>query len=272
MDWLKKYYEKLSLAGALLLLIGVAGGLLLKINSLNEEINQSLHPELANRPTPPISLTTYSNTAAALQSPPQWTNSQPAALFPPVLVVVSVTKTTPVTTAEPPKPLLTLESTFRRPFPLQFKRYTYDAKKNIGKNFQINLTTQNYTFFIDRTDTEIADRHIKTGYRIIKFEHKTVMVDVSGIGKRETDVSELTVKREGEDPIVLAQGRTATFPKWHARIHCSDKSIECSTGETFESGERTYKVLDVTNKAVVLQDLKSGEKQTLSVSTTQVTP
>jgi len=260
MDWLKKYYEKNLLAGALLLLIVVATVLVFKIKSIATGLDL---PKPGNKPLAAVDLGLYSNAVADLKAPPRWTNTNAAALFPPVAIKTA----TNVPVAKGPS--FTLESVVRRPFTLQFKAYVWNAKTGEGSNFQINFLTVNRSFFVRKTDMEIADRHGSTGYFITKFEHKTHMVEVPGIkSKRKDDISELTVKHEGEDPVLLGLGKIATYPRRYARLQCQDKAspIEVPVGETFESRNRTYKVVDIMDKEVIIQETKSGEKQTLTVA------
>ena len=268
MDWLKKYYEKVLLAAALLLLIGVAAGLVFKINSLSAEFQASIHPELPNKPVAPIELTTYSNALSTLTTPPLWTNANAARLFPPVLVKPSTVPTQSVEVVTPPRPVIVLERIVRQPFKLYFLAYLVDdAAKGTGRGFQVNFLTWNRSFFVERVGAEIADRHGKTGYFITKFERKTELVEVPGIGKREKDRSELTVKHEGEDPITLTLGEVAVYPKRYARIRTPSRTADFGKGESFECADKTYKVFDITDKTVVIEDLKSGEKQTLQLDT-----
>jgi len=263
MDWLKKFYEKILLAGALVLLIVVATVLAFMIKSI--AIAPSL-PQPGNKPiATDVNLSPYSNAVLTLKSPPRWINPNAALLFPPVPVKAAVIpKDVPDLV---PPPSITLDSVVRRPFALKFKAYVWDAKVNNGRNFQVNFLTENRSFFIEEVGAEVADRHGRTGYVISKFHHKIDIVDVPGINKPvERDDSELTVKHEGEDPIVLVLGKTATYPKRYARIQCQDKiaPVKLSLGETFESGDKTYKVIDIDDREVIIQDTKSGRKQTLS--------
>lgn len=265
MHWLKKYYEKILLAGALLFLILVAAGLVIKINRLNAEIQDALHPpEPPDKPILAAQLASYSNAIAALQSPLQWTNPNATLLFPPIPVKTAITTT--VIEVATPRPLITLTGVSRRPFTLQFKAYVWDANANEGRSFQVNFLTENRSFFVEKVGVEIADRHGKTGYFITKFNRKTTTVVLPGIGsKTEQDTSELTVKHENEDPITLTLGKLAVYPKRYARIQTPDGPIELPLGNTFDTGGKTYKVIDITDKEVIILELKSGEKQTLSL-------
>ncbi len=272
MDWIKKHYEKILLAGALLLLILVAAYLVFRINRLNEDIQNALRlPEPPNKPVSLVELAPYSNAIVTLQAPPQWTNPNVAMLFPPI----------PVKTAAPPvtvpveiaRPQIVLEGISRRPFQLQFKAYVWNAAANEGRNFQINFLTENRSFFVENVGSEIADRHGKTGYFITKFERKINLVRKPGINAPiEEDVSQLTVKQESEEPIVLTLGKLAVYPKRYARIRTPERTVELPLGGTFESGEKTYKVVDITDKEVIILELKSGEKQTLSLMPISQTP
>jgi hypothetical protein len=251
MDWLKKYYEKILLAVALLLLILVAAGLVFKINS----ITTALHlPQPGDKPLAAIDLGPYSNAMANLKSPPRWTNPSVAALFPP--------RAFKVIQAPEWKNPFTLESVVRRPFVLRFLAYNQLSTNN----FQVNFLAEDQrtvlrSFFIDKVGMEIADRFGKTGYFATKYEHKIEKVQRSGITLSE-DRSELTVQHEGEDPIVLVLTRPTTYPKRYARIQCLDKAepLEVPAGETFEYQNRIYKVIDISDKEVIIEDSKSKKK------------
>ena len=236
------------------------------------EIQSALNPpEVPNKSVTPVELTPYTNAIAALKNPAQWTNPDAAQLFPSIQVSIITTGKAVEAVA---RPQLNLENVTRRAFTLQFKAYIVDDPKlNTGRNFQINFLTWNRSFFVEKPmdangkDVEIADRFGKTGYFIRKFERKIGMVEVPGItSKMEQDLSELTVQHEGEDPIVLVLGRVAAYPKRYARIQYTEGTGDFCAGDTFESGGKTYKVVDIADKEVVIVELKSGEKQTLSLT------
>jgi len=260
MNWIKKYYEKILLAGALLLLIFVTAGLVLKIRSLRTDINATLNP-----PSPPlkavapVELTPYTAAIATLKTPAQWTNENAAILFPPMPVVTNVVAPPPASKIPP----LQVEMITKRPFTLQFKAYLLaDAQKNTGRSFQVNFISENRTFFVESVGMEIADRTRKTGYFIKQFNRKSTLVERPGIGgKVEEDCSELIVQGESGSPMTLVLGKLAEYPKRYARIRCPDKTVELTTGDTFESGGETYKVVDITDKEVIILHPKSGEKQ-----------
>src|SRR5579862_5532455 len=72
MDFLKKHYEKIILAAALVFLIASAIYLALKVSALNSELseveNHGARPQL----TPHVALATYSNAIHEVQNPPTW--------------------------------------------------------------------------------------------------------------------------------------------------------------------------------------------------------
>lgn len=264
MDWLKNHYEKVLLAGALVLLILAAASLLYKINDIQSGLEL---PPPGNKPLTAPDLALYSNAMADIKSPPRWANPHPAALFPPVAVTV--------VTNVPEKPLpFRVEGVVRRPFLLQFKTYIWDAQNQQPRNFQINFLTVNRSFFIEKVGMEIADRHGKTGYVIQKFERKTRMVKVPGIkAEREEDVSEITIKHEGEEPITLINGKITHYPKRYARIVCEGQPapLEVPGGESFRADKKTYKIVDINDKEVVIEEqTKQRKKHTFPA--TELTP
>jgi len=254
MDWLKQYYEKLLLAAALLALILVAAVLALQITNITADVQL---PPPGNKPLAAVDLNIYSNAMTFLKEPPQWTNPLVAALFPPVPVAM----TNIVETG----PLFTLESVVRKPFILRFLAYNQTLKNN----FQVNFLAEDQktvlrSFFIEKVGMEIADKFGKTGYFATKYEYKTETVRRGGITLTE-DRSELTVQHEGEEPIVLVLGKPTTYPKRYARILCRGKTdpIEIPAGETFQFGNRSYKVIDIQDKEVIIEDMKSGKRLTV---------
>ena len=133
MDFLKKHYEKIALAVALIALIVSAIWLSLKINALNSELASSqTTPQPKREASPQLNLQAYSNAIVMLKAPPLWTNA-PTNPFGPTLDV-----RTPDVTNETTFPVI-LMSVGREPFKLLFKAYSYDADKKEGYNFQINF-------------------------------------------------------------------------------------------------------------------------------------
>ena len=74
MDFLKKHYEKILLAVALLALIVSAIVLALRINAYSSDLEQAPSPGGRVAPAPHAPLETYSNAIVQLARPPLWTN------------------------------------------------------------------------------------------------------------------------------------------------------------------------------------------------------
>ncbi|MBM3860787.1 MAG: hypothetical protein FJ395_14200 [Verrucomicrobia bacterium] len=263
MDWLKKNQEKVLLAGALLLLIVVAAALVFKIRN----ISTSLHlPESGNRSLASIDPGLCNETISKLESPPRWVNPNAVALFPPVIVETNLPA------AQAKVPLFALESVVRKPFVLRFLDYNRTGKNN----FQVNFLAEDQktvlrSFFVEKVSVEIADRFGKTGYFVTKYEHKTRRVDRRGVMLTE-DCSELTVQHKGEDPIVLVLGVPGTHPKPYARILWRDnpEPFEKPVGETFTAGRSTYKVIDIKDREVIIENVRSGKKLTVRPAAAEV--
>jgi hypothetical protein len=254
MDWFKKYYEKIMLAGALVLLIVVAAGLVFKIKDIAATLRL---PEPGNKALAAVDLSSYSNALASLKSPPRWDHTAPGTLFPPAIVRVVTNK--PVRVDQ----IFTVERVTRRPFLLRFQTYVWEANDGVGRTFQINFVTERRSFFVEKVGKEVADKFRRTGYVITDFKRKFKPVEISGI-KREDDVSELTVKHTGEEPIVLVYNKDATYPKLFADIRYKEEPVSVvSIDDTFKGGGNNYKVIDITDKEVIIEDIKSGEKHKL---------
>src|SRR5258707_13846227 len=74
MDFLKKHYEKIVLALALVALIASAIYLALGVSSLSSQIEEAPNPIPKVAPAQLILLNTYTNAIQALTQPPFWTN------------------------------------------------------------------------------------------------------------------------------------------------------------------------------------------------------
>ena len=75
MDFLKKHYEKITLAVALILLIVSAVVLAMKVSALSSALDDA--PRRAPKPQlmPHVVLQVYSNAFQALADPPQWSTN-----------------------------------------------------------------------------------------------------------------------------------------------------------------------------------------------------
>src|SRR6266849_4447223 len=134
MDFLKKHYEKIVLAVALVALIVSAIFLALNVSALSSQIEEAPNPIPKVASAPRIPLDTYTNAIQSLAQPPLWTNVT-RELFDPIPIGPTNVIPQPGTTEFP----VTLLSVVRKPFKLLFKIYSYDANTTNGYNFQINF-------------------------------------------------------------------------------------------------------------------------------------
>ena len=167
MDFLKKHYEKIILAAALVLLIASAIFLALKVSALSTELNDV--PNRAPKPvlTAHIPLQVYSNAFQALTDPPIWNTNVALVVFSgkadvaakPVEVVAASTNGLPI-----------LLAVVHEPFTLLFKTYSFDTNVNAGYNFQLNFQFRSHSFFVRAVGDAIKDRYEDTSYKVVKFE------------------------------------------------------------------------------------------------------
>ena len=261
MDFLKKHYEKISLATALLALIVSAIWLSLKVNALNSELAATQTTRESKRGASlHVDMQTYSNAIVMLKEPPLWTNA-PTNPFGPTLDVraqeVTETNAFPVI----------LMSVGREPFKLLFKAYSYDNQKSEGYNFQINFQFRARTFFVRAVGDPIRDRYEDTGYRLVKFERKSATVDDPSVGgKREKDVSEVTVQHAGENPVVLVYLQETEEEEPVAKVRCGPAGVD----RKYRRGQQitncsghTYKVVDIDLKQMVIVDVQTEEQRVI---------
>lgn len=266
MDFIKKHYEKIVLAVALVALIVSAVILALRVNAISgEEPATATGGRVALSPHAP--LVTYSNAIQTLAEPPLWTNM--GRVFKPIpigptIIIPDQTTTNP---AAPEFPV-TLLSVVRKPFKLLFMAYSPDPTTGGYNNFQINFQFRARTFFISVAGDIIKDHYEDTGYRIVKFEKKSITVDDPALGrKRDKDVSELTVQHEGGNPVVLVVNKESEDQEPVAQVRCSAdaKVSECRRGQSFVCKGVTYKVneIDSNLKQMVIIDTKTQEQHTI---------
>jgi hypothetical protein len=244
MDFLKKHYEKIVPAVALLALIVSAILLAVRISDLSSELESA--PASAPRvpPVPHAALQTYSNAIQALAQPPLWTNV-PVKMFDPIPIGPVIVTPPPRATNEFP---VILMKVVRLPFKLLFKAYSYDASTNEGYNFQINFQFRKRTFFTRAVRDGIKDHYEDTGYRIVGFMKKSATVnDPSLGGKREKDVSELTVQHAGNNPVVLVLGQEAEEQEPVAQVRCAGAGPiqDYRRGQLIECQRKTYRIVDI---------------------------
>jgi hypothetical protein len=260
MDFLKGHYEKLVLAIALVVLIGTAGYLVKKVSLLEKDVvNAPLRLPPKGRPVRPIPMDTYQRELTRLKNPALWTN--PAATMFPAVPVASGS-TTDVVVVVHQKATIALRQVIREAFRLRFDAYTWDAAKKVAHAFQINFPGRRRTYFVENIGQPIPEPGETNRYVLVKFEKKSALVAVPGMDPIERDVSELTIQRAGDEPILLVLGRV-TEPNPEAMIQCgTDPQLQrLRVGGTFECNSRTYKVVDIAPTQVVIEDLKNGEKQ-----------
>ena len=257
MDFLKKHYEVIALAAALILLIVSAIFLSLKVSAINSEMEQAPRGSLRPKSVTHIDEGSYSNAIAALAQPPLWTNA-PSDLFSPLPFGPVVTDGDGPSTTNGLQVILMGVS--RKPFKLLFKAYSYDADKSDGYNFQINFQFRSRTFFIRAAGDPIKDKFEDTGYRITKFERKFLSVNDPALGgKREKDVSELSVQHAGENPVVLVYLQETEEQEPVAKVRCGATGVdrEYRRGQRIECAGRTYKVVDIDPKQMVIVDTQT---------------
>jgi hypothetical protein len=260
MDFLKKHYEKVSLAAELIALIASAIWLSLKVSSLNSELAVAQTGELKHQVTLHLEMQSYSNAILLLKEPPLWTNA-PSDLF--ARVPASQLDHGPDITNVFPVILMSIT---REPFKLLFKAYSYDTQKTEGYNFQINFQFRARTFFVRTVGDPIRDRYEDTGYRIVKFERKSTTVDDPSVGgKREKDVSELTVQHAGDNPVMLVYLQETEEHEPVAKVRCGSGGLDRKyrRGQQINCNGRTYKVVDIDPKQMVIVDTLTEEQRVI---------
>jgi len=265
MDFLKKHYEKITLAAALVLLIVSAVLLALKVSALSTELNEA--PRRAPKPelTLHIPLQVYSNAIQAVADPPIWSTNADLTIF-------SAGGYVPPKTNDyghipiPTNGLPILVASVHKPFTLLFKTYSYDVSKAEGYNFQFNFQYRAHSFFVRAVGDAIKDRYEDTGYRVVKFEKKSKTVDDPTLGgNHETDVSELTVQHPGNKPNILVLGQAGVEEEPVALVRCdvASPNREYRRGQLIQCGGKIYKVVDIDLKQMVIVDSQTGENYTI---------
>jgi hypothetical protein len=258
MDFIKKHYEKMILALALLALIGSAGYLSFMVESLSQEnakVVRRLKPKGTAVPSITNSVAGYSNAIAAIQHPPLW-NGDPARLFPEAEWWRPPT-TDGTSQDQGPGPFLNRVT--REPFSLLFMAYTGE-----GSNFQLNFLSWARTFYVSDVGMEVADRYYKTGYFIKKFTRKKITASDATAKGREKDVSELTLQREGEDPIVLVLNEIKEGREPVAWVACKGAGARpVRRQQSLSCGDISYKVVDIAPKQMIIMVEKTGERKTI---------
>lgn len=259
MDFIKKHYEKLLLAGSLVLLIGCAAYLGYRVAKLSDEI-QNAPQKAKNKPKATVSATPtgiYTNAITLLQAPALWSAS-------PVDPFQTRFTTPPPPPPRPPRgPAVSLVKIIPQPFKLKFQSYNEP-----GGDFAINFISRNKTIFIKKIGLEVADQFERTGFFITKFNKKIVETYNKSLNvTNKVDISELTIAKPDAPPIVLVLGKVAQERERVALVLCNRDNQETRVrkDDEFACGGRTYKVIDITAQQVLIEDTQSKEKIPISL-------
>ena len=262
MDFIKKHYEKIVLAASLLVLIGSAVLLALRVGALSTEIQTGTrNPRPKPEPVKPIDLGEYSNAIASLKTPALWTNN-PVTMFPSV-TRTQLEETTTVVMTNATGPKVGLVRITHRQFKLRF-----DAYAGKGENFQLNFQFRPRTFFVPAVGMPVGDQFEDTGYILAKFEQKTCRETVPGLGDQDVDCSVVTLKRGNENPILLVLNKPTEEQEPVAMIQCGadPHPREVRRGLEFTCESVTYKVVDIDSDQVIIIEKQTGEKHAISLT------
>jgi hypothetical protein len=158
--------------------------------------------------------------------------------------------------------LPTLVQVTNRPLRILFKSYEGD-----GHNFFLQFSPGPMVFGIPAVGMEVKNRYGRTGYFIRKFEQKKTTATSPNIAE-ERDVSELTLQREGEEPVVLVFLQVQTVRERIAQVVCPGSAVTQTVYRSeffFHCGESVYKVEDIKPDKMIIIDWKSGEEKTNSL-------
>jgi hypothetical protein len=154
---------------------------------------------------------------------------------------------------------LRLEKIDRKPFRLLFNAYTPTTN---GNSYQINtIDVKQPTLFLN--DGEAIPN---TRFKILSFEQKS---RVNPATEAMEDVSELTIQNvDTGDKLVLPLGKIANSPDSIAylRYLWDESSIQVKRDQEFKlppDTETTYKVIDIPEAEILIENLKTGAKTTL---------
>ena len=256
MEFLKKHYDKVLLAVALVLVIVFGFILILKVSNLSRRLNQpdaiSVPPHKA--PYEPLDMRKYAEALNAIQHPSVWTPS-------PVELFYSHMGSSVAAISNKPIAYLRFE---QLPFDLLFKAYSWDTAKKAAFNFQISLRDLTRTYFVVAVGDLVKDKFGDTGYSIVKFEQKAESVYNPSLGHNmEADRSEITLERSGEDPIVLELGKVHLRTEPVATIVCREdpqKEIQTRLNQSITCPSNTYIVVDINEKQMVIRDSIAGKQ------------
>lgn len=258
MDVIKKHYEKVLLAAALIALIGSAAFLAFRASALSEEVSAEqlrLRPKV--KTVKPGDFGSYTNAIASLESPVLW-RPHASKMFEEKARPVGLETNRVAVAAQDP---IGVAQIIRQPFKLIFKSYTGQ-----GRNFAVNFLTGGQTFFVDKVGDEVKDRFRTTGYLTTKFDYKTLPVYNATLGvTNEVDVSELTIQHPGDDPIVMPLNKVIEEKEPVAVVQCADGSqqFQIRRAQDFECGSANYNVVDITSTQVIIVNKLTKQTHTI---------
>jgi hypothetical protein len=261
MDFIKRHYEKIVLAAALLILIVSAVLLALKVGALSTEIQEGPRRRPKGEPFKSTDLGPFSNAIASLKWPALWTND-PGTMFPTVVPTNQLPQPDIPVPTNAVGPKIALAAITRRPFKLRF-----DAYSGKGENFQLNFQFRPRTFFVPTVGEAVGDQFETTGYILAKFEQKTCREEVHGVGERDVDCSAVILQRANEKPITLVLGKPTQEEEPIAKVVCGTdpRQLEVRRGLEFVCEGVPYKVVDINSTQVIILDRQSGETHTISL-------
>jgi len=262
MDFIKRHYEKITLAAALLILIISAVLLAVKVGALSTDIQEGSRRRKKSEALKPTDVGLYSNAIASLKDPALWTN-EPGKMFPSSVSATNLFQPDKIDIpTNPAAPKIALATITHRQFKLRF-----DAYSGKGENFQLNFQFRPKTFFVPAVGMEVGDRFETTGYILAKFEQKICRAVMPGVGERDVDCSEAMLQRGSEKPIILVLGKATQEEEPIAMIVCGTdrRQMEVRRGLEFVCDGVPYKVVDITSKQVIILDRQSGETHTISL-------
>ncbi|MEI8062664.1 MAG: hypothetical protein WCH84_01225 [Verrucomicrobiota bacterium] len=266
MDFIKKHLEKFLLAGALLVLIGVAGLLAWKVERLSVIVNAGLSSPTHKVPLKPTPTSVYSKAIGGFTNPTPWRISV-VDPFHTGIEIVQPTLVQPQTVApvRAPTQPFKLSAITRKPCRYVFKSYD----KQVEKNFAINDSVSKRTFYVEKVGDKIwskATPVYDTGFVVIKFEKKDTLVENPRThAQRQQDDSELTIQRGTEPPLVLPLNRIIEEREPEAVLTCmaDNQNQPVRKGQSVVCGGRIYNVVDITLRQVLIVDEQTKEKLTI---------
>jgi hypothetical protein len=282
MEFLKRYYEKIVLIVVLLGLIGSTGYLIWQTMGLAGGTDESLGRISSKDATLPIDTAMYDKTIKQMASPVLW-ESDPNQMFrtekpkPPDPGGGGPTSgPPPVLKCDPAPPPVYFRDVGYEPFNLMFMTYSYDDKKNLAYNFQLNFDKRGITYFIANVGDTIKQRlgEDNTGYVIVGFER--IITNVVGpVGPVGLDLSTLTVQAPGEEPLKLQVKEAAKTREpyaWAGCQWCNTNTLTVVSGQpkfvrrgsTVLCGTNTYNVIDIKTNQMIIVEPSKAETNVLS--------